>query len=196
MARGRFGSYTPEARMNELLRLVNTVPRIIPKRIGEVTGMCPAIVYAHTDDELYKLFMGDPDDLLKVFSHQEIAKTETPTDNRRISAVTLLTESGIYLAVDQDRTKRQCGLEAVQSSLEHEFDEVFIGGFSEYPDSTEGAETMCTTGLIRMASKYVSLAQNNNFDSSQTELALGMCISQLAIGMPMTDQDIIYLVKP
>lgn len=195
MSYGRRGIKSPQEKMSDFVALVNATPHIIPKRIGEVSELCPAIVYSGADEEPQKLYLGSPADLLTAFPHEGIAEAEASVSYRRISAVTILSESGIHLAVDAERTERRGGLEVVQASLGGEFDEIFIGGFSEYPDSSADVRTMCTTGLIRQASLYARLAEINQLDKDQTELALGICISQLANGMPMRDQDVIAMAK-
>ena len=192
---GRRGLKSPHEKMDDFIWLVNETPHIIPRRLGTVSELCPAIVYSDKEDEPQRLYLGKSEDLLTAFPHEGIAETEAPKGYRRVSAVTVLTESGIHLAVDGDRTERVGGLGVIQDGVGSEFDEVFVGGFSEYPDSHVDVRTMCTTGLIRQASLYSRLAEINQLDRDQTAFALGISISQLANGMPMRELDVIAMVK-
>lgn len=192
---GRRGFKSPQEKMEDFIWLVNETPHVIPRRLGTVTELCPAIVYSDNENVLQKLYLGTPEDLLTAFPHEGIAEEEAPKGYRRVSAVTVLTESGIHLAVDGDRTERVGGLGVIQEGVGSEFDEVFVGGFSEYPGSSADVRTMCTTGLIRQVSLYSRLAEINQLDRDQTALALGISISQLANGMPMREQDVIDMVK-
>ncbi len=182
--------------MRTLLELVNEVPKIIPKRIGEVAEMSAAIAYSNTDEEPLVVHLGTPEDLLTAFPHEGIAEDEAPVGFRRISAVTLINNSGIYLALDIDRVKRHGGLERFKKDLGDDYDEVFLGGYSEEDFPTGlGSETLCTTGLIREASKFQRLGAINRMSYGQTKLALSLSISQLAMGIPMPEQMTIEMAK-
>jgi len=186
---------TEEEKIEEFVWLVNNTPHIIPERMGEAEELCPAIVYAETNEETPRLYMGSPSDYLTSWPHEDIATKEASIGYRRISAVVILSESGVQLGVDNDRTNLAGGIEGVQAALGHEFDEIFVGGLAENPDANRGAQTLNTTGLIRHAAMYSRIARINSFSPEQAKLALGISISQLANGLPMADQAIIDMVR-
>jgi hypothetical protein len=194
MTGNRFGPKSTENDMNDFIWLVNNTPRVIPQHIGTVEGLCPSIVYSK-DDGKYSLHMGNSQEILVASCHKDIAKAEAPVGLRRISAVTVLAESGIHLAIDGDRTKKLGGLAVIKASMAKEFDEVFIGGLSEDPDVLDFAKTMCTVGLIREASTYARLAGMNGLNRRQTATALSLFINQQSQGISLRAQDVITLVK-
>lgn len=182
-------------KMEDLLWLINNGQHVKPKRIGEVQEVSPAILYAEDEDTSHVLHIGKPQDFFTGWAHEDIAKEEAPTSYRRISAVTILADTGIHLAIDGDSAKRRGGLERFQHELAHESDDVFVGGFSEYEDVSVGARTIDTVGLIRTAAKWVNLGRNERFTRDQTKLAFEISNSQLANGLPMHEFHVIELVK-
>jgi hypothetical protein len=145
MIDSRFGSISNKNDIDELLWLVNNTPKIIPQHMGKVEELCPTIVYSE-DDGKYSLHLGDSEDILVSSCHEDIAPTEAPVGFRRISAYTVLAESGINLAIDSNRIRSLGGLAVIKASMDREFNEVFVGGLSEDPDVLDFAKTICTVG--------------------------------------------------
>lgn len=78
MARSFRDIKSPQQKMDDLVWLVNQARHVVPKRLGKVEELCPAIVYSNTDEEPQKLYLGKPEDLLTAFPHEGIAEAEAP----------------------------------------------------------------------------------------------------------------------
>lgn len=170
-----------------LVELVNAIPKVIPERVGVVETLTAAITYSDNDKDAPALYMGSEEALLTAFPHDEIAESITTKPANRVSAVSILASNGIFLALDVDQVSINGGLERFQEALGDEFDEVLLGGYAEDESSRPGIETLCTTGLIREVSKFMRLGTLNQMTMGQTQLAAELSISQLANGLPMSE---------
>lgn len=186
---------TPESIYSDVLDVVNQrPPYIIPARVGRITEMFAAVVLPDPSNSVVNLHVGDVSGYDSDTPHLDILDRIVghPDKFRKyISGYRMRSEGGLFLSVDGDQLDRKgVNLGELGHALEPVgINEVFIGGLSESagPDDNDATKRIHTTGMIRELSRFIFYGRDKGFDIDTIRRAYGLNISQLAMGMPMSN---------
>lgn len=167
-----------------LISLCESATHIIPDTVGKITEMRPAVIHTPQDGRPNELYIGEQYMLIGAFAHSRVVGKLKP--NKRISAVQLVADTGMHLAVNYEPAEMFGGFDIVTKDIEQGYESVFYGGFSDREESSEEVRAVCSVGLIREASNWLTQGYNYELGMHDTKMLLGISVDRLARGEPIS----------